>query len=76
MSGEDLAELTFEQLVTRLEELTRAMASGEVGIEEAAGLYEEAGRVHQAATERLAQVQARLAGLAAPGGRDAAGDRT
>jgi exodeoxyribonuclease VII small subunit len=52
--------LTYEQLVTKLEELTARMASGDIGIEEAADLYEEAGRLHALAAERLARVQERI----------------
>lgn len=63
--GADLAALTFEQLLERLEELTGRMASGEVGIEEAADLYEEAGRVYAAARDRLAAVQERIERLRA-----------
>ena len=37
--ADDLGTLTFEQLLERLEELTGRMASGDVGIEEAADLY-------------------------------------
>ncbi|MGH9067559.1 MAG: exodeoxyribonuclease VII small subunit [Acidimicrobiales bacterium] len=71
----DLDALSFEELVAMLEELTRRMGAGEVGVEEAADLYEQAGVVHRAATDRLAQVQARLAGLSAEGtpGEDRAG---
>jgi exodeoxyribonuclease VII small subunit len=63
--------MTFEQLVTALEQLTERMGSGEIGIEEAAELYEEAERVHALAAERLARVQTRIesrgAGGRAPG---------
>jgi len=52
--------MTFEQLVTTLEEITDRMASGEIGIEEAADLYEQAERLHGLAAERLARVQARI----------------
>lgn len=65
--GPDLGALTFEQLLERLEELTGRMASGEVGIEEAADLYEEAGRVYAAARDRLAAVQQRIERLRATG---------
>lgn len=58
-----LEGLSFEQLMELLEDLTRRMADGEVGIEEAAELYERAGTVYRAASERLARVQARLSGL-------------
>jgi len=52
--------LTYEQLLERLEAITRQMAAGDVGIEQAADLYEEAGRLHALAAERLARVQARI----------------
>ena len=58
--------LTYEQLVESLEELTRRMADGAIGIEEAVELYERAGRLHAQAAERLARVQARIERL--PGG--------
>lgn len=63
--ADDLGALTFEQLLERLEELTGRMASGEVGIEEAADLYEEAGLVYTAARDRLAAVQERIERLRA-----------
>jgi exodeoxyribonuclease VII small subunit len=52
--------MTFEQLVAALEQLTERMASGEIGIEQAAELYEEAELLHGLAAERLARVQARI----------------
>jgi exodeoxyribonuclease VII small subunit len=55
-----LDRLTYEQLVEMLEDLTRRIASGEVGIEEASELYERAGMIHRLAAERLAQVRARI----------------
>ncbi|MGH9127771.1 MAG: exodeoxyribonuclease VII small subunit [Acidimicrobiales bacterium] len=61
----ELGPLRYEQLVELLEDLTRRMASGEVGIEEAARLYEQAGAVHRAARERLAAVSARLEAFSA-----------
>lgn len=51
---------TFEELLERLEALTAQLSSGEVGIERAADLYEEAGRVYAAARDRLAAVQERI----------------
>ncbi|HET6811531.1 MAG TPA: exodeoxyribonuclease VII small subunit [Acidimicrobiales bacterium] len=66
--ADDLGTLTFEQLLERLEELTGRMASGDVGIEEAADLYEEAGTVYAAARDRLAAVQERIERLRAAGG--------
>jgi exodeoxyribonuclease VII small subunit len=60
---EALDGLTYEALVEMLEDLTRRIASGEVGIEEASELYERAGVIHRLAEERLAQVRARIEGL-------------
>jgi len=57
---EGLDALTYEELVEMLEDLTRRIASGEVGIEEASELYERAGVVHRLAAERLDQVRARI----------------
>ncbi len=55
--------MTFEQLMAELESVTEALATGELGIEAAADLYERAERLHALATARLAQVQARVDGL-------------
>jgi exodeoxyribonuclease VII small subunit len=62
------AEPTFEEIVAELEALTDRMAAGDLGIEEAAQLYEEAGRLHALATERLARVQERIEKLQADTG--------
>lgn len=58
---------TFEELMTELEAVTERLAAGELGIEAATDLYEQAERLHALATERLAQVQARVEALTAPG---------
>jgi exodeoxyribonuclease VII small subunit len=60
VSAADFDGLTYEQLVAKLEELTTRMAAGDIGIEEAADLYEEAGRLHDLAAARLAAVQERI----------------
>ena len=65
MTEPDLGALPYEALVELLERLTRQMASGEVGIEEAARLYEQAGLVHAAAVERLETVSSRLEAMGA-----------
>jgi exodeoxyribonuclease VII small subunit len=57
--------MTFEELVATLEELTDRMASGQIGIEEAADLFEQAERIHGLAAQRLARVQARIEAQAA-----------
>lgn len=59
----DVASMSYEQLVDALEQLTRRMADGQIGIEEAVELYERAGRLHAAASERLERVQRRIEAL-------------
>lgn len=55
---------TFEELIEELEQVTEVLAAGEVGIEEAADLYERAQRLHTLASGRLAKVQERVDKLA------------
>jgi exodeoxyribonuclease VII small subunit len=55
---------TFEELVGALEQVTERLAAGDLGIEAAVDLYEEAQRLHALASERLAQVQVRVEALA------------
>ena len=52
--------MTYEQLVEALEQVTNRLASDDLGIEDAADLYEEAGRLHAAAADRLAKVKDRI----------------
>lgn len=59
---------SFEQLMDALEAITARLAQGDLGIEAAADLYEQAEHLHALASERLAQVQARVARLAPPPG--------
>ena len=56
---------TFEELLSALEAVTDRLAAGDVGIEAAADLYEEAQGLHRLASARLAQVQARVDALTA-----------
>ncbi len=65
---EDLAALSFEELVERLEALTALLADTGLGIERAADVYERAQRLHAAATARLDMVARRIDGMA-PGER-------
>lgn len=62
----DGESMTYEQLVESLERLTQRMADGDVGIEEAVDLYEQAGRIHAQAAERLARIKDRIATLTPP----------
>ena len=60
---DDLDGLRYEQIVERLEATIARMADGTIGIEEAAALYEEAGRLHAVATDRLERLRARIEAL-------------
>lgn len=62
--SEDLASLSYEEIVEKLEALTTRLSAGDAGIEAATDLYEEAQRLHAAASARLDQVRARLDALA------------
>jgi exodeoxyribonuclease VII small subunit len=61
-----VSDPTFEELVAELEALTDRMAAGDIGIEAATALYEEAGKLHALAAERLAKVQERIERLQSP----------
>ena len=54
---------TFEQLMEVLESLTDRLATGDLGIEQAADLYEQAEAIHRRARRRLAEVSERIARL-------------
>jgi exodeoxyribonuclease VII small subunit len=56
-------ELTYEQIVEKLEAVTAQLASGTAGIEAAADLFEQAQQLHAAASARLEQVRKRLDAL-------------
>jgi exodeoxyribonuclease VII small subunit len=62
---DSLDSRTFEELMTELETVTERLAAGDLGIEAATDLYEQALRLHAKASERLAQVQARVEALTA-----------
>jgi exodeoxyribonuclease VII small subunit len=55
-----LEALTFEELVGALERVAARLAGGDLGIETAADLYEQAELLYGAAQERLAVVEARI----------------
>jgi exodeoxyribonuclease VII small subunit len=62
-----LDTLTFEELVAALERVASRLAGGELGIEAAADLYEQAELLYAAAQERLAAVESRIERLGPPG---------
>jgi exodeoxyribonuclease VII small subunit len=64
-----LESLSFEELLAALERVTERMANGDLGIEEAADLYEQAEILHAAAEQRLAAVEERVRRLRASRGR-------
>lgn len=66
----DLSKLSFEALLDLLEQMTRQMAAGDIGIEAVADLYEQAGRLHTEAADRLEQVRRRLGTLSDDGAED------
>jgi exodeoxyribonuclease VII small subunit len=61
-----LDTLTFEQILGVLEDVTGRMASGDIGIEAATDLYEQAEILHAAAEARLAAVESRISRLTPP----------
>jgi exodeoxyribonuclease VII small subunit len=61
-----LESLTFEDLVGALERVAARLAGGDLGIEAAADLYEQAELLHGAAQERLSAVEARIEHLSQP----------
>lgn len=60
-------EPSFEDLVADLEAVVRRMGAPEIGIEQAADLYERATKLHDLATARLEAVEARIAQLSGEG---------
>jgi exodeoxyribonuclease VII small subunit len=62
-----IESLTFEELVAALEGVAARLAGGDLGIEAAVDLYEQAELLHEAAQERLAAVEARIERLSPPG---------
>lgn len=51
---------TFEDIMAELEAITEQLAGGDLGIEAAADLYERAEKLQALASDRLAQVKARV----------------
>jgi exodeoxyribonuclease VII small subunit len=61
MAEEDnVAQLSFEDALKRLEEIVRKLESGEAPLDDAILLYEEGDRLKQQCEARLAAAQARI----------------
>jgi len=56
----DVAELTFEAALKRLEEIVRKLESGEASLDDAIKLYGEGDRLKQQCEARLQAAQARI----------------
>ncbi|MDO4434483.1 MAG: exodeoxyribonuclease VII small subunit [Alysiella sp.] len=57
------APKTFEEAITRLEEITQAMQSNHFPLEDALAAYEEGTKLVRFCQEKLAQVEQKLAVL-------------
>lgn len=57
---ENVAELSFEDALKRLEEIVRRLESGEAPLDEAINLYGEGDRLKQQCEARLRAAQARI----------------
>ncbi len=58
-----VGEMKYEELVAELAAVAQSMDDGAIGIEEVAMLYTRASELHTTATQRLADVTARIAQL-------------
>jgi exodeoxyribonuclease VII small subunit len=57
---DDVAELSFEAALKRLEEIVHKLESGEAPLDEAIRLYEEGDRLRQQCEARLRAAQAKI----------------
>ena len=57
---QDIAELSFEAALKRLEEIVRKLESGEASLDEAIALYSEGERLKHQCEARLQAAQARI----------------
>lgn len=57
---EDVAALSFEAALKRLEEIVRKLESGEASLDEAIDLYNEGDRLRQQCEARLKAAQAKI----------------
>jgi exodeoxyribonuclease VII small subunit len=57
---QQIAQLSFEAALKRLEEIVRKLESGEASLDEAIELYGEGDRLRRQCEDRLAAAQARI----------------
>jgi exodeoxyribonuclease VII small subunit len=70
--AEDVAELSFEAALKRLEEIVHKLESGEAPLDEAIDLYNEGDRLKRQCEARLAAAQAKIEQIRfGPGGAPA-----
>jgi exodeoxyribonuclease VII small subunit len=56
----ETSELSFEQALTRLEEIVSRLEAGEEGLEEAITLFEEGSKLSQLCQERLSVARGKI----------------
>ena len=70
--GPDLAQMTFEDALTALEEVVRKLETGEVPLDESISLYERGEQLRKHCQARLDAAQARIEKIVAgPDGKAA-----
>lgn len=62
-------EMTFEESLTRLEEIVEQLESGKLALNESLALYEEGVRLSRECNRQLTEVQGRLETLITNGGQ-------
>jgi exodeoxyribonuclease VII small subunit len=58
--GEDIAALSFEDALARLEAIVRRLESGDASLEDSIGLYEEGSRLKAQCEQKLSAASARI----------------
>jgi len=71
----DIGAMSFEQAMTELERVVRALEEGEGGLQNAVDLYERGARLKARCEEELRAAQARIEAVVAAGDGSAAGAR-
>lgn len=58
--GEDIAALSFEDALARLETIVRRLENGDASLEDSIGLYEEGNRLKAQCEQKLSAASARI----------------